>query len=150
MWKKIIYATYGIHSGTNSFNSIKNYFADGTDSEKMRAEVQKIAYINVSKMPGLKKTNMSTLEKQFNDYWSEIVYKQIDAYAPDVIIIAKTFSFFMEHFGISEKDKVHSDGTTDVYKSGGKLFVDVYHPSYWSVSTKKYVESLVNSCQLSL
>lgn len=126
-WKRIAEITHNILTGEN----IK---AKDLSEEQMRAELSRIAYINVSKMPAFKQTSESELAEKFK-IWEETLLMQIELYSPDVIIFGHTFNLFDKaDLGITEDYEYQDDDSwLNVYRKSDKkksiLIVDTYHPA---------------------
>ena len=116
--------------------------------------LQTTAYINLSKMPALTKSNEIELKKKFAD-WKDIIIEQIDIYNPDVVIFGNTYKFFKEG-DLGEDpcqdslDSASNYGITAVQKTrSGRILIDTYHPSPMrkcgnsELTDEKYINSIV-------
>ena len=135
--RRVIYATYGIFTGYE-YDDMGWYY----DPETYKYLFQ-IAYINLSKMPGGKKSGNMTTKFQT---WRDIVIKQINLYNPDVIIFGGTFQYLKEDLGIDNTYLVHTeaDWKLNIYNQNNTLFVDTYHPGIpgWD---RMYVNKIANN-----
>ena len=125
MLKLIIQINYAIH---NNLDWKDLDYID--DNPKMIEELKKIAYINLSKIPG----NTGSCDTHlWNCYqiWKDILLEQIRLYAPDIIIFGYTFKFLKEDLQITEKPitTVSGQWNTDAYKNNNMILIDAYHPS---------------------
>ena len=122
-WRKMIKTSYGIinHQPWNEelFRHI---------DRKMVKTVEKIAYINLSKMPGDKRSVDSKLKKNYS-LWRNILFEQIEAYDPQIIIFGNTFKFFKEDMIGLDIEPIKIGGYLDIYERNGVLLFDAYHPS---------------------
>lgn len=134
--QRVIYTTYGIFTGYE-YEEMGWYY----DPETYKYLFQ-IAYINLSKMPGEKKSGSMTTKYQV---WRDIVLKQFDLYKPDVMIFGHTFQDVKDDLGIEDKDKILTDnGWVDIYRRDNRLYVDAYHPGIPG-SGRMYVNTIVNN-----
>ena len=136
-WQVIIYVMYGYLNGLmyDDMDYIHNKI-------EMARVMQSIAYLNVSKMPGYSKSIKNNIE-QFYIQWKSILNKQIEIYAPDVIVFGNTFDHFKNDFENRGLEKIgNSPDWIDVYKSGQVILLDAYHPSR---KGRKYVDTLIET-----
>lgn len=138
-WQPIIYTMYGYLNGLKYDDM--DYIRDNTDMAKV---LQKIAYLNVSKMPG-RRTSYEYNMRQLYEQWKTIHDRQIETYSPDVIIFGNTFEYFRKHF---EQKGLENIGSTpewlDMYKSGNRLLFSAWHPAVRK-SKKEYVNTLIEA-----
>lgn len=136
-WRTIIYVMYGYQNGLMYDDMV--YTRDNNDMAKV---LQKIAYLNASKMPGYNSSNDNNIEHCYTQ-WKPILERQIETYAPDVIIFGKTFEHFRNHFEKHGLEKIDNfPGWIDVYKSGNQLLLDAYHPAR---KGKEYIDTLIEA-----
>ncbi|MDE6191109.1 MAG: hypothetical protein K2G47_05725 [Muribaculum sp.] len=137
-WQVMMYALYGIRTG--------RHFSDmPKPTVEMLNMLKAIAYINVNKYAA--QSHSSDMQKSFK-LWRDIIFRQIESYAPDVIIFGNTFSLFEsanEELAVNSK-KVGGDiGKTPIYKSGnGILLVDAWHPNNTEMKRAEYVDSIID------
>lgn len=144
MWKLMIQINFGIRNNLNwdDMDYIEN-------NPKMAEELKKMAYINLSKMPGNTTSNDGDLWGCYN-VWKNILFEQIELYKPDVIIFGKTFQFFKNDLKIVGDPicSVSGNWSVDAYKKDDMIFIDAYHPSRkggertWD---NKYVNNIINA-----
>lgn len=143
VFKRIAYVSYGI---------LKNCEWKKMDYIEQNPEIaealKSIAYINVGKMPNFTTTSDSRLKKIYRT-WKDILFEQISAYSPDVIIFGNTFNVFAADIFSDDipQHKVIRRSSGDfvgIYHLNKKILLDVYHPSA-IVSDDDYVESILES-----
>lgn len=136
-WQPIIYVMYGYLNGLmyNDMDYIRNNL-------EMAKVLQKIAYLNVSKIPGHSTSYKNDIEQCYTQ-WKSILDKQIEIYAPDVIIFGYTFDHFRSYFEEQGLKKINNyPGWIDVYKSGNRILLDAYHPAR---KGQVYVDTLISA-----
>lgn len=140
-WQPIIYASYGI------INRCLWKQMDWIRDDTSMAEVLKrIAYINVSKMPGYTQSEDEKIRLAYSQ-WREILQEQIKMYEPQVIIFGYTFDLFKEDLvGGDAEPKHRDDGVIHVYEKEGVKLLDVYHPNQRVISREKYIDSIIEQC----
>lgn len=143
-WQRMIYTSYGIanHCRWNDMDWIRN-------NKSMVAILNQIAYINVSKMPGLIKSDDNNIRRCYS-IWRTILLKQIQLYNPNIIIFGSTLKFFWNDPGFKEimpgitnEPIIKKDRYLDVYKSNEVLLFDAYHPSIWK---NECIDSIIDIC----
>ncbi len=138
-WQKIIYVMYGY------LNSCKyddmDYVASNTEMAKV---IQNIAYLNIGKMPGRNRTTTNIIE-QYYQQWKPILYRQIETYAPDVIIFGNTFEHFRTDLIKDELKQIDgSPGWVEVFECKGRFLLSAYHPlQRWG--DKEYINTLIDT-----
>ena len=136
-WQPIIYVMYGYLNGL-TYNDM-DYIRNNIDMAKV---LQKIAYLNVSKMPGHNTSYKNNIEQCYTQ-WKPILDKQIETYAPDVIIFGYTFDHFRSCFEEQGLEKINNyPGWIDVYKNGKRILLDAYHPAR---KGQEYVDTLISA-----
>lgn len=136
-WQVMIYVMYGYQNGL--MYDDMDYVRKNLEMAKV---MQRIAYLNVSKLPGPNKSNQSLIEQSYI-LWKPILNKQIETYAPDLIIFGNTFDHFKNDFKIRGLEKIGNiPGWIDVYKSGQLIILDAYHPSR---KGRDYVNTLIKA-----
>lgn len=127
MWQVIIQVNYAIRNGLN-WNQLE-YIEDNPD---MRDELKKIAYINLSKMPGNTTSSDSHL-KECYPLWKDILFEQIELYKPDIIIFGNTLPYFKEDLQITGEPLYKTTSgkwNAHTYKQeDNRILIDAYHPS---------------------
>lgn len=84
--RNVTYASYAIQNGIASYAELP-WITDKL--EVYEKAIRSIAYVNIGKMPGNTTTSETHLAKLYQD-WKDILFKQIDLYNPDVIIVCGT------------------------------------------------------------
>ena len=115
------------------------------DEFEIQNTLKRIAYINISKIPGYKKSSDSCLYKQYLK-WKKILFNQIELYTPNIIIFGRTFDFFKEDLQIIEKSIYTKSGKwdTNTYKKNNVILIKAFHPSG---KDNDYVKSIVNAAR---
>lgn len=107
-----------------------------------------IAWINVGKFPAPEVTKTSDIRlNEAYGYWKPILFKQIEAYDPDVIIFGNTFRVFCDDLD-GEIEMLDDQWPTHTYRDKcGRLLLDAYHPSVRpaTVSEKDYIDSIIKA-----
>lgn len=132
-WLNMLYVSYGIQKGFSKLP--KNEFGLNEDINVDEAILKKIAFINVSKMPGKKNTKMPELKPKF-EIWEEILMKQIKEYEPNIIIFGGTFELFDDILKLGTPlqkgyllNKNHkAKFKVSAYKKDDIVYIDTYHP----------------------
>lgn len=122
VWQKMAYVMYGFRHGQhwNEMEWIRN-------NPSMMDEIKSIAWINVNKMPAYTNSCNGNYRYQYETVWKDIVKKQFDVYAPDVVIFGYTFHCFRGSFGASLIEESSNDWVTH-YRIGKQHLLDTYHP----------------------
>lgn len=144
-WKGMTYATYGFRN-----NLYYDKLPAIRQNKNMLDVLKGVAYINMSKMPGLRNTPKSKAQSYYN-LWKDILYKQMVVYEPDVIIFAGTFSFFYNSDELDSSVQecfVNPDIDPNikaiVYKYDGKWLISVRHPSR-DGEKEVYIDTLIDA-----
>lgn len=142
-WQPMIYSIYGIRT-----HEMYKDMPDINDEKTMVEVLKDIAYINVCKMPGYKRTFNVELEEAY-EQWKDIIEEQIRLYDPQVICFANTMWLFKKDWGIDENTEYESiplggDKSMLVYKKDGRLCLDTYHPNQRTVKRERYVDAIIN------
>lgn len=136
-WQPMIYVMYGYLHGL--YYDDMNYIRDDHNMAKV---MRQIAYLNASKMPGYNRSYTKDIEHYYHQ-WKPILDRQLDLYAPDVIIFGNTFAHFKKDFEEKGLEKKYTfPGWIDIYKSNNCLLFDAYHPSR---KGKEYVDTLIEA-----
>lgn len=109
--------------------------ANLTPDEVMK-DFRSIAWINVGKFPASNGTISPSrrVQLQYN-FWKEILFKQINAFNPEIIIFGRTFGFFYEDLKKSLGENLQGpfcSGITYYWKDtkNKRLLIQTYHPSF--------------------
>lgn len=138
-WQVMMYALYGIRTDKR-FNEMPKQ-----PNAEMLDMLNGIAYINVSKYAAI--SHSGDMQKSFK-LWQDILLRQIDIYAPDVIIFGNTFSLFESakvDLAVNSIKVGGESGKTPIYKSGsGILLVDAWHPNNTEMKRAEFVDSIID------
>jgi hypothetical protein len=152
-WRRLAHASHGILSQSRDFDQVKDAEKDACVEALIST-----AMINVNKEPGGSDSPDDSILEGYGKF-RDLVRMQIEALAPDVVIVCMT--------GIAERlkpivESVYKDftgdseftiggnskpATADVAwaKSGAKIFLWAYHPAYSRPSDKDYFDGLMNA-----
>lgn len=140
-WKRVNEVMYAIRR----MYAIRNKFDFQDYSQVDNNYLKDIAWINLSKTPGASNSSDKKYIGRFKSWWAEVVKKQIEVYAPEIIIFGNNFDsckkeLFPDGYELKEKTKeVH------IYTSGARLLLFAYHPGYISIKDSVYVNTLIDS-----
>ena len=143
MWKLMIQINFGIRNNLNwdDMDYIEN-------DPKMAEELKKMAYINLSKMPGNTNSNNGNLWECYA-LWKDILFEQIELYKPNVIVFGNTFQFFKNDLKIVEKpiSSITGNWSVNAYKKDDMILIDAYHPSRkgGEDAGHEYVTNIINA-----
>lgn len=122
-----------------------------TDAEILK-DFQSIGWINIGKFPAPAQslTSKSRLNEAYAD-WKDVVFAQIDAYNPDIVILGGTFDAINDNGGFGEDNSPFGEiqykakeAMSKAYTDGyGRLIISTYHPSNRG-SREKYVNSIIH------
>lgn len=137
-WQPIIYASYGITN--RCLWKDMDWIRDDTS---MADVLKKIAYINVSKMPGYTKSDGKKIRSAYSN-WRDILLEQIKMYEPQIIIFGYTFELFKNDLvGTDTEPIIRDEGVIHVYEKDGVKLLDVYHPNQRIISRELYIDSII-------
>ncbi|MDY6373302.1 MAG: hypothetical protein SPK91_02665 [Bacteroidales bacterium] len=115
------------------------------NNKSMITELNNMAYINISKMPGQKQTSHQAVILYYN-IWKDLLYKQITTYNPDVIIFGGNFSIFEQDLPndqLEQMERIGTDGVfCDIYKYKNRWLLSANHPARFS---EVFVDGLIDS-----
>lgn len=122
------------------------------DYSQILQEFESIAWVNIGKYPapGGSRTTPARLDEVY-EQWKDVLYNQIEAYDPDIIIFGGTF-------GPIENDVEceYTQGLKYLFKEGvlrafndaqDRLVIATYHPSQYRISKEQYVNSIIHACR---
>lgn len=152
-WRRLAHASHGLLSGLRDFPAVRSHIR-GECLESMIST----AIINVNKELGGTRSTDASVHEGYSKY-KDLVGRQIEAYAPDVIIACMVGaaenlkpvveSIYKNYTGESEFriDGNSKPESVDVAwsKSGDKVFLWTYHPSYTRVSDQDYFDGIMNA-----
>jgi hypothetical protein len=135
----IIYVTYGILNQIwtrADMDSIR-------DDPSMAQVLHSIAYINVKKLPGLKKSNDAEILSAYR-MSRGIISQQIDAYQPEYVIGCRPhMAAIMADRGFSSGEVSGNESARWATKNG-TTFVDVYHPAQTTIKRGRYIDDILS------
>lgn len=145
--QKMAKISYGIINNCN-YNNL-NLSNDPSIGEVLH----EIAYINLNKMPADTSTDNDTLWEKY-DTWRDILWEQIYAYSPDVIIFGNTFEYFKnDFFGDGEPDwdyaytnEIGTGVRANVCEWNDTLLIDTNHPQ-WTACQSEWANAIIHACR---
>ena len=104
-------------------------------------------------MPAGTSTDNNSLWEKY-DNWRDILWEQIDAYSPDVIIFGNTFEYFKDDFFCDEEPDWDYDYTGEidtaarahVCKWNDTLLIDTNHPQ-WTECQGDWANAIIHACR---
>lgn len=123
LWWTVSYWLYAI----NEISGCRVPIAPGNNEayDKCRDYLLASAVINIKKSNGNSTSNMEDLGK-YAEADKELLKQQVDFIKPNVIICCNTFELLKKFWG---SDLVSIGKTGYLYKSGGYLLIDYWHPA---------------------
>lgn len=144
-FQPICYINYGIWTGVHDWDEMPWL----RDSEEIRNGLKKIAFINVSKEPGLKLSPDSRIIEAYQKYCG-LILDQIKTYAPNIMFACSPHAnLILQDFGFSATQWEKFGSASSVQITPEQRLVWVYHPS----SRKKrdvYVNDAIKAATTSL
>ncbi len=153
-WRRLAHASCGLISGERDFNKVHEL---GT--EEYYEFMSATAIIEACKELGDTRSQDDDILDGFKRY-KKLVFSQISAYNPDVIIVPMVgrneclkkpiVEEIYKHFSGQNEyiigGNVRRDGPDVAWsKTNDKVFLWAYHPSYTIISDKDYFDSLVEA-----
>lgn len=145
-YQPIIYALYGYRN-----NLLFNEMDSISDDRTMAHQLNSIAYINVSKMPALTKSNPAQMKRNY-EIWRNVLWAQIDGYASDIVVYCGTYQLFAkdaEARGVELLERVVASDIKylEVYRAGEQIFLSTLHPLARTrgFSRELYVNTLISA-----
>lgn len=136
-WRKIVYVMYCYLHGLKTHNMV-----NVREQWDLANVLENIAYINVSKMPGMSTSQTTDLWKCYDD-WRPILQKQLELYDPDLIVFGNTFKYFESDFKKKGLERLGIIGGFNCFKKDNCLLIAAYHPGYFGITTEKYVDGIL-------
>lgn len=147
-FQPICYITHGILSGQHDWDAMQWL----RDSEQIRHSLRSIAFINVSKLPGLKTSMNNEIVAAYRKYRATIL-SQIRAYSPEIIFAcAPHVHPVAQDLGLDSRPW-REIGTAAVrIGSQGQRLVWVYHPSQRTkgITRLRYVNDAIEAATMPL
>jgi hypothetical protein len=124
-YQPICYINYGISKNVHDWDAMPWL----KDCDEMRMSLRKIAYINVSKLPGLTNSYNPTIAKAYQDNRT-LILSQIDAYAPNIIFAcAPHAQLILNDLGFEASQLKWFGSAASAQISSRQKLVIVMHPS---------------------
>lgn len=112
--------------------------ATGINDSATYEVMNRIAYINLSKMPAERTTDVQILANKYRSYWKDLVKKQIKFFNPDIVICGGTFDILNKYEPLVSENLSYNpsyeNGRIKTYKwnydgKKDRLLIPAYHPS---------------------
>lgn len=137
-FQPIIYATYGILNQVWAYDDMKFI----RDDPAMAQVLHSIAYMNVKKLPGLKRSNDGEILSAYAAS-KEVTLQQIAAYKPDFVIGCRPhMAAIIADIGIAGSDLESNESARWATKDG-TTFIEVYHPAQTTITRERYVDDIL-------
>jgi hypothetical protein len=141
VFQPICYINYGIWTGDDDWN----YMPELNDSEEIRKGIKKIAYINVSKLPGLKGTPGDRIVEAYQKHRG-VILDQIKTYEPNIIFGCNPHvNLILKDLGFGESEWKQFGTAASIKISNEQRLVWVHHPSQRSVKRADYVNDAIKA-----
>ena len=134
----IIYSTYSIFNNFVSWNEM-DYMED---KPEMIEYLQKIALINIKKLPAGSSSKDNEIQSAYQKYRS-IILKQIETFEPNIIIGGNTIKYIQEDLELSKFPKIEKD-LIWYYLLDDKIVIDAYHPAS-RINNEQYCNSIIDA-----
>ena len=147
-FRKMIYTSYWILHPEMEWSDIPY-----ANEDECYSVVNKIAYINVNKLPASNVSDDKKLAQVFDEN-KHVLLEQIKSIDPEVIIFGNTGKFFidnMESIGwdVSSENKNDDDPNAHYFVTPNKgIAINAYHPAYSRLKDKDYCYSIVEKFKL--
>jgi hypothetical protein len=152
-WRRLAHASHGLLSGLRDFAAVKRH-ERGVCLESFLST----AIINVNKELGGSRSSDHSVHQGHAKY-KDLIGKQIEAYAPDVIVVCMAAingnlkpvveSIYKAYTGESDFriGGYSKPLSADVAwtRSGNRTFLWAFHPSYTRVSDRDYFDGIMNA-----
>jgi len=140
VFQPICYINYGIWTGDDDWIDMPAL----NNSEEIRQGIRKIAYINISKLPGLKGTPDGRIVEAYQNHRG-IILDQIKTYAPNIIFACKPHAnLILKDLGFAESQWKQFGTAASIQISSEQRLVRVRHPSQRS-SRAEYVNDAIKA-----
>lgn len=134
----IVYTTYGILN-----NKERKEINNINSNPEIIDVLQKIAYVNIKKIPGGSVVKHLELEMAYDEQ-KEILKEQISLYNPNIIICGGTFEIIKDDLNYKKLDKKHNY-PINIFQSQKRIIIDAYHPNNRTVKQEIYCNSIINA-----
>ena len=142
--RNVTYASHAILNGSGTYAELPWITDKPQEYEKA---IRSIAYCNIGKMPGETSTSDAHLADLYRD-WKDILFKQIDLYAPDVIIVCGTATLqcMNQDIGLDLSKPMRTvtrgGAVVDVHHWRGRRIVWAPHPAA-RIKPEEWVDAVV-------
>jgi hypothetical protein len=139
-FQPICYINCGIWTGVHAWDEMPWL----RDCEEMRHSLRKIAFINVSKLPGLKMSPWARIREAYHQH-RDVILDQIRTYSPNIIFACDPHAnLILKDLGFSESQWKWFASAASIQVSSEQRLVWVGHPSS---RTKRapYVNDAINA-----
>lgn len=130
------YVTYSVFNNYLPWSEIPYVSKDA----KVRESLLSIAYINVKKFPGKKRSYNPEIAEYYGKY-KGVLLNQITGINPEIIIGGSTLHLFFSDLGL-QKTMFRSAGSASFCIHDGRLYIAAYHPSQRTIGKAKYVDDI--------
>jgi hypothetical protein len=107
----------------------------------MLNDFKSVALINLSKLPGLKRSNYNSLQRAYNLH-KLLLLKQIESINPDIIIFGSTIRYFLPDLNF-KKSELHNYESNKHILKDNRIYIDAYHPSQFTITKNQYCNDIV-------
>ena len=137
-FQPITYVTYGIFNRVWSRKDMPLI----RSKPEMAFLLRSIAFINVKKLPGLKRSNNGEILQAYRAS-RDIILQQISAYQPDYILGCRPhMSAIVEDLGATTAEITIQNSVRHA-KIGNCLLFNVYHPAQHTISRDRYINDIL-------
>jgi hypothetical protein len=141
VFQPICYIDYGIRTGIDDWDDMPWL----RDCEEMRNGLKNIAYINISKLPGLKWSPWYRIAEAYQKHRG-IILDQIKTYKPNIIFDCNPHvNLILKDLGFSESQWKRFGSAASIQISTEQRLVWVDHPSQRSVKRADYVNDAIKA-----
>ena len=124
-FKPICYINYGIWTGVHDWNKMPYL----KDCEEIRNGLKRIAFINVSKLPGLTSSPSARIEAAYRKH-RDLILDQIKTYEPNIIFACNPHvNLLLQDLGFSPSQWTWFRSAASVRITTDRRLVSVGHPS---------------------
>ncbi len=128
MWPRVAEWSYGIRNTTKERIADFTEIYNDKDKQKRKAEIQRIAVVNIKKSGGQKSSSETDLQ-HYADADADLLTEQIDLINPTVIICGYTFGHLNSFYCGNAINKKGNYNPNCFYIYKGITILDYYHPA---------------------
>lgn len=139
----IVYTTNGIFTGED-WDSMGNFNEDQSIIDVM----QKVAYINVKKVPGGSQADWNLVKNYYNEN-KIALHEQIKYIDPEIIIFGGTYNFFDDDFFelFGELEANIENKSLHIYQNEKHLLLNAYHPNNRAIKHQTYCDLILEAAK---